>query len=151
DAKGAIFGEERIAATVLANRGRPPADLADEILRAAARHAGTPVPDDDQIAIVVSLQDLSLTEKMDEYQLTNAKDTGAASAMLERRFHHHALQHGADIPRIERMWTAIFEALQNAIKFGSKSGDHIRISWTVPDEEDRLKVCLRQPEGWDDW
>ena len=48
-------------------------------------------------------------------------------------------------------WAATWEAIQNAVKYGSRPGDVIHIRLIPPRDDGCLEVELRQPLLWEDW
>ena len=48
------------------------------------------------------------------------------------------------------VWNAVWEAVQNAIKYGSEAGDVIRID-LKPTPQQGIEVIVTQPRRWTDW
>jgi HEAT repeat protein len=152
DEKGHLFSEEGITVAVLAHRDRPPEEIAERVLQAAARHAGKPTPEDDQIVLIVQTEAVPLREQGGEFHLVNAADLDVARAMLEARFRREAEGHGfRDPEQVGRMWDALQEALHHGITFGTGPGEAVRVCPCLPDGDGRLRVALQQPRPWGGW
>ncbi len=53
--------------------------------------------------------------------------------------------------RIRQIWSATWEAIQNALLHGSKPGDTICISISYGQQDGLIEVSVRQPTIWQDW
>jgi tetratricopeptide (TPR) repeat protein len=193
DQRGRPFGQSGIIAAVSRAGLENPEAIADEVLRAVHRYTGKTLPDDDQAILVLqigdALQGVWKTEvrtltllKADadrtgldvqrEYELVNAVDTGEVSTTV---FKDALLEWTASwIPSLERrreIWGATWEAIKNAIKYGSELGDVVQIKlsaqmdpsaytdlmrWMTKEELSMLrrrivKVAISQPLRWTNW
>jgi hypothetical protein len=155
DKRGRQFGPSGIITVVTEHRHHPPAQIAEAILRAVAQHAQKAIPMDDQTVVVVGLgqsaQNRPVLEAFEDgVRLHNAGPaTAAARPHLQELLESHARQSGVTAPaRIRQICTATWEAIQNAIHYGSAAGETIRIRFLPPDVEGRLGIELRQPRPW---
>ena len=162
NSSGRIFGQKGITAAVSRTRDKSPEEIAEEIIRAAQRHTGKEKPDDDQTLVVALIGEpvagtrlaglKTLEQKDGVFSLMNAGNTGAACHNeLREKLKAWTRKQRFDQRRIHQVWAATWEAIQNAVKFGSRAGDviHIRL---IPREKRRfLEVELRQPLLWEDW
>src|SRR5262249_4426188 len=143
-------------------RHQAPQEVATEIMRAVARHAGQDGPEDDQALVVVQIgkpvvgtrlaPTKTLEEKESVLSLMNAGGKGAESLNpLCIHLKSRCCQQGFEEPRIRQIWAATWEAIQNAVKYGSRPGDVIHIQLIPPRDDRYLEVELRQPLLWEDW
>jgi serine phosphatase RsbU (regulator of sigma subunit) len=163
DSRGRIFGQKGITAAVYRTRDKSPEEIADEIIWAVQKHTGKEEPDDGQTLVIVQigqpvvethLVELKTLEKRNGvFSLMNAGDTGSVCHNeLRKQLKTWAQSQGfADQRRITQVWAATWEAIQNAVKFGSKSGDVIHIRLIPPGQEGFLEVEMTQPLLWEDW
>jgi anti-sigma regulatory factor (Ser/Thr protein kinase) len=159
---GRIFGPKGITAAVYKNRYQSPEVIADEILRAVKRHTGKERPDDDQTLMVVQIGQpvkgshlvtvKTLEMKNGVFSLLNAGDTGAACHYeLREKLKGWAQNRGFEERRIRQIWAATWEAIQNAVKYGSRRGNAIYIRLIFIGYEGLVKVEVTQPLLWEDW
>ena len=55
------------------------------------------------------------------------------------------------IVRIRQIWSATWEAIQNAIIHGSEPGETIEISVSYLQQNELIIVAVRQPKIWEEW
>ncbi len=141
DSRGRQFGQDGIVGCVARAGIGSPEKLADEIIRAVRQHAGRQRPDDDQTLIVVgigepidkrgkvrTLEEAATSAGGLEFSLMNAEDAGdACHEILRPRLKSLASDQGFSDERGGRVWSATWEALQNAVQHGSRRGDVLRI------------------------
>ena len=164
DSAGRLFGRDGIIAAVANVRAASPGQIADCILSAARAHAGKDVPEDDQTLIVLKLdqraQDTSqqvtlkrseVSTALTEFRLRNASDTGRVShERLRVELRDWAISRGYDDQSARKVWAATWEAIQNAIKYGSERGEVLRILLRAA-QAGVLEVEIIQPRAWRDW
>lgn len=162
DDRGRIFGQRGITAAVTRTNPSSPEGIADEIVRAVRRHSQSETPEDDQTLVVAQIGELkvearlarlkTLEEKDGVFSLLNAGDTGTACHdELRENLKQWASQQGATHRRIKQIWSATWESIQNAYKYGSKPGDVINIRFVPPADDGFLEVRIRQPLVWENW
>ena len=143
DARGRLFGVNGMIAAVIGAGFDSPEAIADAILRAALRHSGTDQPADDQAILVVQTGTPPFGERVAgvptftrveaelpgvAFELLNADDSGRfATGELKTALVEWSIPYLADEVRRLEVWNAVWEAVQNAIKYGSEAGDVIRI------------------------
>jgi len=126
------------------------------------RPIGKENPDDDLALVVVRIgepvegtrpaQVKTLEERDGVFSLMNAGDTGAACHNeLREQLKTWGQNRGFEERRIHQIWAATWEAIQNAVKYGSKPGDVIHIQLVPPGEDGMIEVEVRQPLLWEDW
>jgi HEAT repeat protein len=176
DEKGNLFGTEGLTAAILANRDRDPAAIAEEVVRAAARHAGKPTPEDDQLVLIVVGTPLVVEEepKMTPnrqrqtylpgtpgelpapsavFQIADAaaEQNEVVLLQIEARVRGCGL---VNDQRCDQVWVTVYEAVQNALRYGADSlngSGEVHI-WILPlDRNGWLYVVVRQPRPWEDW
>jgi HEAT repeat protein/serine phosphatase RsbU (regulator of sigma subunit) len=161
NARQVLFGQGGVAAAVLKNRNRTATEIAHEVLREAALHAGALTPEDDQIVIVTRIAARTaapvanpVASEGEEEMFSLVNETGVVGAWhdgLRKRLEAHARQLGfTELRRIEQVWSATWEAVQNALKHGSSAGDRIKVFMPGLDEAGRLQVDIVQPRGWEE-
>lgn len=165
DHRGRLFGQRGIIAAVARVGLESPERIVDEIFQAVKAHADRSFPDDDQTLIVVQIgnpaRGVRLTEvkTLDivgddesgiECSLMNAGDTGFAShEYLRTAVKGWAEAHGFSEARARQIWVAAWEAIQNAVKHGSRRGDVIHIR--LRSLGGVLNIELVQPMLWRNW
>ena len=163
NAAGALFGKDGIIAAVQQTEASgSPEVLAEAILSAAASFSGKVAPEDDQTLVVVqigepslpvvhgpSLQEMEAHPDLLEFSLVNAGHAGAASGQLAPVVLNWATERLGSPERALAVWAATYEAIQNAVKYGSVHNDVIAIRLKTLDEG--LEVEFVQPNVWESW
>jgi serine phosphatase RsbU (regulator of sigma subunit) len=162
DSRGRTFGQNGVSAAVYRTRHQSPQEIADEIIQSVMKHTQLENPEDDLTLVVVGIGQgvmetrltslKTLEEKEGVFRLMNAGDT-AISCHNELREHLKtwAQKQEFDEKRILQIWSATWEAIQNAVKYGSKPWDVIQIQFILPSEDGRLGIEIKQPLLWEDW
>ena len=164
DGRDRLFGQNGITAAVSRVRHEPPDRIADEIMQAVRQHSGRESPEDDQTLVVVQIgrpttDGISIPgttlerRKGGEYRLINTQDTATA---LYSEFFPQMKQwvHDQEFSevRAQEVCTATLEAIQNAIKYGSRPGDSIHIWLISPTKKGgAITTATEQPLFWEDW
>ncbi len=166
DARGRLFGVNGMIAAVIGAGFDSPEAIADAILRAALRHSGTDQPADDQAILVVqtgtppfggrvagvpTFTGVEAESPGLAFELLNADDSGRfATGELKTALVEWSIPYLPDEVRRLEVWNAVWEAVQNAIKYGSEAGDVIRID-LKPTPQQGIEVIVTQPRRWTDW
>jgi HEAT repeat protein len=157
-----LFERAGLINAVWANADRSPQDIASEVLWAAARHASKLTPDDDQTVIVALLGNPSaaptltahslLQEDGDTFHLRlDERDTASiCHDQLRPRLLARAREMGfGQEKRLQEVWVATWEAIQNAMKWGAEAGKVIRVCLrAVKERINWLRVEVSQPHPW---
>jgi anti-sigma regulatory factor (Ser/Thr protein kinase) len=82
-----------------------------------------------------------------KFYITNDADAGRRlHDEIRRRIKAWVLRHGGDQTRSRQVYAATFEAVQNAICYGSELGDVVEL--TVNEEPDGLRIQVTQRKEW---
>jgi anti-sigma regulatory factor (Ser/Thr protein kinase) len=82
-----------------------------------------------------------------EFEIANDDNAGRIlHENLREQIKAWVRQGGGNETRSRQIWAAIWESLQNAIRYGSDRGDPIRI--TLTRDPDGLHICVTQPKPW---
>jgi serine phosphatase RsbU (regulator of sigma subunit)/HEAT repeat protein len=158
---GKIFGRNGIETAVARVRQADPKAIADAILLAAAEHAGTDLPADDQTVVVVrfgvqtpvgtgaeTLVTMRLDKKEAEFTIINAANTAEVCySELRPKITDWVPSDRLDQPN--RIWCAVWDGLTDAVSHGSYRGDIIYLRlWK---DSEGVVVELEQPMEWREW
>ena len=166
DPNGRHFGQEGIIAAAARAGTECPETLADEVMRAVVRHMGKEQPDDDLTLVVVrigepsaklrkariqTLEEIASSQETLELSLMNAENAPhVLHEVLRPRLKAWAGDQGLDETRARKIWCATWEALQNAILYGSRRGDVLQIRLQrTPAGGAQIEIV--QPRLWPDW
>jgi anti-sigma regulatory factor (Ser/Thr protein kinase)/tetratricopeptide (TPR) repeat protein len=163
DARGRLFGQDGITAAVFRAGFESAEGIADSIITGVKAHAGSDQPEDDQAVLVIQIGEapaprrtgvstFSVLEGLSKlsFELLNAQDSGlfATTSLKDRLISWANIQLGSEERALEA-WNATWEAVQNAIKHGSKAGDVIRID--LKPVQSGIMIMVTQPQRWTDW
>jgi anti-sigma regulatory factor (Ser/Thr protein kinase) len=82
-----------------------------------------------------------------EFEIPNDEDAGRLShESIREQIKTWVRQRGENETRSRQIWAATWEAVQNAIRHGSKPGDPIRV--TLVKDADGLRIRVTQPNSW---
>ena len=162
DKQGRIFGHRGITAAVTRVRDESPDMIASEIIEAVKRHIEQEEPEDDQILVVVQIgQPIletqlvnveTLEAKDGVFRLMNAGDTGSACHNeLRQSLKEWAFLNEVELQRGAQIWSATWEAIQNAVRYGSNPRDIIQIRFISSQPKGCVEIEVRQPLIWEDW
>ena len=74
------------------------------------------------------------------------------NSQLKEKFKNCILKHSYfKSTRILQIWAATWEAIQNSIFHGSESGETIEIIVSYLQQNELIKVSVRQPRIWEKW
>ena len=85
------------------------------------------------------------------YLVNNIDTVSVCHNELREKLKTWARENKVGEKRIRQIWSATWEAIQNAIKFGSQLGDVIRIRFSPSSDEGILEIEIEQPLIWEDW
>jgi serine phosphatase RsbU (regulator of sigma subunit) len=161
DKAGHVFGRHGIESAVARVREKDPKAIAETILTAAAGHAGTELPADDQTVIVVrfgkhspvgtgaeTLVTVRSDEMVAEFTLVNAANAAEVCDSELRRKITDWLPSGR-LNRPNRIWCAVWDGLTDALSHGSYRGAIIYIR--LRKDRDGIVLELEQPNEWREW
>ena len=155
DDRGRLFGINGVISAVYRVLDRGADGIASEIMRSVTRHADVEIPDDDQTLVVVEIGDTdsesTLTSIPTFEQLGNLfrlKNTSEESLLefdekLVPALRQQILSLGYDQARFAEIVSAAFEAIQNALRYGSDIGDLITLELTQSSDRDRVGLVIR--------
>jgi serine phosphatase RsbU (regulator of sigma subunit) len=161
DQEGRIFGRAGIESAVTRERDRAPDVIARSILKAAAESRGNRPPMDDQTVVVVrfgqykplaagakTLVPLIDTPNKLEFTLINAANIAeVCHSELRPKLKEWLQSQGPQ--EAKEIWCVIWEALSNAVVYGSYSGDIF--SLRIRRVDAGIAVEIEQPRDWRDW
>jgi len=163
DSRGRVFGTNGIIAAVLAIGLDSPEAVADAVLAAALHHAGRDRPEDDQAILVIQIGNPLPAQPLEEYPVLQQLAAGPSAVAFElvnvRGLNRHmdvlrtALMSWAarHLPheRCQAAWSALVEAIQNALRHSSGPGEAIRIDFKPAPPG--IEIVVRQPKRWLNW
>lgn len=161
DERGNIFGRNGIETAVARVRQSDPKAIAEEILTAAAAHAQSDLPADDQTVVVVrfgsqtpvgtgaaTLVTMRLEQAEAEFTIINAANTAeVCDAELRKKIKDWMPSTRFVEPN--KIWCAVWDALTDAVSHGSYRGDIIYLR--LRRRAEGVVVELEQPKEWRDW
>jgi anti-sigma regulatory factor (Ser/Thr protein kinase) len=82
-----------------------------------------------------------------QFEIPNDGDAGRLShEVIREQIKAWVREGGGNDVKSRQIWAATWEALQNAIRYGSQRGDPIRI--TLARDADELRIRVTQPKSW---
>jgi WD40 repeat protein/GTPase SAR1 family protein len=155
DKNGRVFGQRGVLDTVSRSGVDSPEVVADEILKAVQAHTGSQQPEDDQAVLVIrlgTLRKISATDSVEEFGLLNTRD---AVRLCDEEMKPDVLAWAAGHGGRTRegalnLWAGVWEAILNAIQWGSKRGDEIRIR-LMAEGDKWLVIEVEQSMPWTDY
>jgi anti-sigma regulatory factor (Ser/Thr protein kinase) len=165
DRRGRVFGQNGITAAVIGANRESPEAVADAVLAAALQHGGLDQPEDDQALLVIqigtpaqvladglpTLSQVEIGPGVLAFELTNASDSGQYLGSLRNALMTWAAPHLPPERRRQEVWSALVEAIQNALRYGCGPGEVIGIEFRPSVPFPGVEIVVSQPKRWEDW
>ena len=144
-----LFGYSGLTAAVIGARKQSPSSIVNAIMTAVQTHSKRQEPDDDQTLIVVKIVDEGEGFLFD--LLETPSPLKIAYSILRPKLCHWAQEQNYSAHRSTQIWQATWEAIQNAVMYGRKSDQRIRVRVAYSRIKNAIEVELCQPSKWSAW